>query len=321
MATDVDALIQSAQERANSLSGAAAGAASAVGYVQPSRGNAYDIGVPTLRGAPPIYTGGGDITSDLQRIFAAAFGDFKPEMLEGLDDFIARFFPACVFANTEDWICNTILYGGTGIPPDVEAQIYSRARSRDTQEARKMRAVAVKQFANRGFSLPAGVLTARLQEVEQEASIASGKTSSEIAIKQAEIQIETIKFAVAEGVKIRGQVINAIADYIKAYMLPIDLANSRADLVAKSKGQFLNSAADYYRAMVAEAELQLKAGEINSSSYTAVEVAYSNAVASATPANARVAAGIAESLISAAGQAAAGVLGVGQAIETSIINA
>lgn len=320
MATDVDALIQSAQQRADSLSSAAAGAASAVGYVQPSIGSFYEARTPTLRGAPPIYTGTGDITSELKKVFEDSFAEFKPEMLEGLDEYIARFFPACVYANTNDWICNTILSGGTGIPPEVEAQIYARARARDSQEAAKMRDVAVKQFANRGFSLPSGVLAARLREIEQDASNNANKTSTDIAIKQAEIQIETIKFAVSEGVKVRGQVIAAIADFIKVYMLPIDLANGRSDLLAKSKGNLLNSAADYYRAMVAEAELQLRAEDINATSYTAVQTAYSNAVAAMGPANARVAAGVAEALISAAGSAAQGVLGVGQAITTTTVS-
>lgn len=319
MATDVDALIEAAQNRADELSAAAASAASSVTYSQPERQySGASVGY-SLRGVPPAYTGTGDITAELKKAFEDAFAEFKPEMLEGLDDYIARFFPACVFANTEDWICRTILYGGTGIPPEVEAQIYARARARDSQEASRMRDVAVKQFANRGFSLPGGVLAARLREVEQEAANNANRTSTDIAIKQAEIQIETIKFAVSEGVKVRGQVLAAIADYIKAYMLPIDLANGRADLLAKSKATLLNSAAEYYRAMIAEAELQVKAGGIMVDANTAVQVAYSNAIASMGPANSRVAASIAEALISAAGSAAGGVLGVGQAITTTAI--
>ncbi len=321
MALDVQQLIDSAVDRADALSDAATRAVQNVRGAGALRSTPGVTVSPPLRGAPPVYTGNVDITTEILRTFQDGFAQFKPEMLEGLADYIARFFPECVFATTENWICNTILNGGTGIPPAIEAQIYSRARSRDSQEASKLREAAVLQFANRGFTLPNGVLAGRLLEIEQDASAKASNTNREIAIKQAEIEIENIKFAVSEGVKIRISVVNAIADYLRAYLLPIDLANNRADVMARSKGVLLNSSADYYRAMVTEAELMLKAAEINSQERTALEVAFIQAATRADEANTQAGVSVANALISAAGQAAGGVLALGASTETAIVQA
>jgi flavin-binding protein dodecin len=321
MALDVQELIDAAQERADDLTDAATRAVRNVSSSAAIKGTPFVAQAPALRGAPPVYTGNVDITTDILRTFQDGFAQFKPEMLEGLADYIARFFPECVFAQTENWICNTILYGGTGIPADIEAQIYQRARARDSEESEKLREAAVSQFAGRGFMLPGGVLAARLLEVEQDASAKASAFNRDTAIKQAEIEIENIKFAVAEGVKIRVSILSAISDYLKAYLLPVDLANNRAETMARAKGVLLNSSADYYRAMIAEAELALKAQELTGTSSTQIEVAYTNAVQRATEANTDADVAVANALIAAAGQAAGGVLALGASTETAIVDA
>jgi hypothetical protein len=321
MALDVQELIDSAQDRADDLTRTATSAVRNVPSSAAVKGTPFIATRPALRGAPPVYTGNVDITTDILRTFQDGFAQFKPEMLEGLADYIARFFPECVFATTENWICNTILYGGTGIPAAIEAQIYQRARARDSEESAKLREAAVTQFAGRGFTLPAGVLTGRVLEIEQDASNKASSFNRDVAIKQAEIEIENIKFAVAEGVKIRVSILSAIADYLKAYLLPIDLANTRADTMARAKGVLLNSSADYYRAMIAEAELALKTQELTGTSQTQIEIAYTNAVQRATEANTDAGVNVANALISAAGQAAGGVLALGAATETAIVDA
>jgi hypothetical protein len=301
---DINELIANAQERADSLTEAAIKMADWA----PSQPALEDVGLavypPSLRGSVPAYTGNVDITAEIYRMFQDGFAEFKPEMLDALADYIARFFPACVYASTNDWICNTILYGGTGIPADIEAQIWMRARARETAEASKLKDVATLQFANRGFSMPAGVLAARLLEVEQEASNKSSTLSRDIAIKQAEIEIENIRIAVQEGVKVRASVIAGISDYIRAYLLPINLANERATALAQAKSVFMNSAADYYRAMVAEAELTLRANVATADNTTQMRASYNTAISSYTNALTSTVTNAVDALAQTAGQAA-----------------
>jgi hypothetical protein len=317
----IEDLIAQAQERADALSAAAIEAAN---FDPPSLSvGAFTATVtaPGLRDNPPAYTGNVDISTDITQAFNEGFSQFKPEMLEAVADYIAKFFPACVYANTNDWICNTILYGGTGIPADIEAQIWSRARSRETAEASKLREVAVVQFAARGFMLPSGVLAARLQEIEQEASNKASTINRDIAIKQAEIEIENIRLAVQEGVKIRASVIAAIGDYMRAYMAPINLANERADLLARSKSVFLNSAADYYRAMIAEAELSLRAALGNLDATVTARTADNNLVGQYATTTAQILASAASSLSAAAGQAAGASLTLASDNQQAIVAA
>lgn len=322
MTLDVQTLITNAQKRADDLTTAAMSAAQSVPISTTQERSPYKTAItPHLRGAPPAFTGNIDITAEILRVFQDGFNAFKPEMLEGLADFIARFYPECVFSTTENWICNTILYGGTGIPADVEAQIYNRAKSREIKEAAKMAQVATIQFANRGFQLPSGALTARLLEVQQDADDKISTINRDIMVKQVEIEIENIKFAIDQGVKIRVSILSAISEYLKAYLLPISLANERATAMANAKGILLNSSADYYRAMIAEAELVFKAEEINSTSYNALVTTFMQTYQRATEANSSTGASVANSLAQVAAQASGSALTLAAQEETAINNA
>jgi hypothetical protein len=333
---DIDTLIANAQKRANELTSAAIAAAGSYPrepfidanadkfVAAPYGSNKYlerQYKGRWLREQPPPYTGNVDITTDIYRVFQDGFSQFKPEMKEALAEYIAQFFPDCVYATTNDWICNTVLYGGTGIPADIEAQIWQRARARDTIEAAKLRDTAVLQFASRGFSLPSGALSARLLEIEQDASNKSSTISRDVAIKQAELEIENIKFAVSEGVKVRTSVLAAIADYVKAYLTPIDQANTRADIMARSKGVLMNSAADYYRAMIAEAELVFKEQNANLDADVALSTSYNSASQQFASTVAQISSASVSALSSAAGQAAGSAMSLASSTVQEIASA
>lgn len=278
MATDPSTIINSAaelgaayQQQMGSLASQAISAASGSSNLP-----VWPVSAPRLPREVPNFQGEVNITSELQAGYDGALSSLVPAMHNAIADYIARWFPACVFATTEDWICNTILYGGTGLPANIENAIWQRGRARDVIEANRLKQEAFTTLADRGFSQPTGAVAMKAYMVQQEASNKISQFNRDTAIKAAEIEIENIKFAVEQGVKIRIAVMNGLGDYIRAWFTPyataVDMAKARAD----AKGKFVNSAADYYRAIIAEAELQLKADEFTANAYNTVGTAQGN---------------------------------------------
>jgi hypothetical protein len=101
-----------------------------------------------------------------------------------------------------------MLAGGTGLPAAIWNALWEKARGREDQTAAKAVAEATDEWAGRGFSLPAGVLDKNIQGIRQGNQDASNQLSRDIAIKQAEMEVENIKFAVSQGIAYEGQYIN-----------------------------------------------------------------------------------------------------------------
>lgn len=266
--TDTDVLIAAAIARANSTAQAAQEvAASSLNNFFTPGGTQFTATVPALRGTPPAYSGNMNIVADIKAAFAEAFGELKPEMTGALADYIGNYMPECVISNTDNWICSTILYGGTGIPAAVETAIWERARSKEVLEGRRVEKEALMAFSSRGFSIPNGTVVAQIMAAQQEAANKSSTLGRDIAIKNVEIEIENIKFAVQQGVAIRSTVLGALGSYIKAWMSPAELALDKARIIADAQYKLWSSTADYYRAMVAEAQLSLSAQDITARSH------------------------------------------------------
>lgn len=231
-------------------------------------GDAYQITTPiTLPVERPAYVFQPDLSLEFRQAFEEAFAMFHADMEAGLAEYLATWFPQCITTHTDDWICNTILTGGQGIPPDVEALIWQRARSRESEECVRLEQEAVESFAARGFSLPSGVLNATLLRVQQDSFLKGVTLSRDMAIKTFDAYREDVKFAVEQGVKVRLGVLGALGDFIRAWVTPQANATQIAQANVDAKSRMLSTAADYYRAIVSEADLNLRAHQIMQSSY------------------------------------------------------
>ena len=100
-----------------------------------------------------------------------------------------------------------ITTGGTGLSPDVENAIWDRGREREA----KSRSDALKDLDKMeflGFTLPTGLyLDARLK-VTTESDFVNRGLSREIMIKQAELEQENVKQALATATQLEGQLIS-----------------------------------------------------------------------------------------------------------------
>jgi hypothetical protein len=265
MAIDVEAVIEKAIERNQELSDAAIKAQSAAMSAAAGRIFApagFVATVPALRQDPPVFTPNTELSVDFRNAYQQAFADFTPTVLAAVVDYIARFFPGALATVIDDWIQNAITNGGTGLPATIETAIWDRARGREIIEARRLEQEAASQFAGRGFIMPPGAMAARMLEIQQDATNKSVTISRDRAIKAAEMEIENIRFAVEQGLKVRLAVIGGVGDYIRAWMKPADDAVEYAKALVAAKEKLWNEASAYYRALIAEAEMKLRAQEI-----------------------------------------------------------
>ena len=177
-----------------------------------------------------------------------------------LANFFTLYYPlaADAFDEATNWLVNTITVGGTGISPAVEDQIWQRSRDRVVSDGMRVESQTMTEFAARGFSLPPGALAAKLQEVRFEQLAKTQESSRDTAIKQAEIEIENLRFAVDLAVKSRMQAMTAATDYIRAVMLSPDIAAKVAAINTDTQARMISATSDLYRARLTRDELAMR---------------------------------------------------------------
>lgn len=100
-----------------------------------------------------------------------------------------------------------MLAGGTGLPAAIWNALWEKARGREDQTAAKAVAEATDDWASKGFSMPSGVLDKKVQGIRQDNQDASNQLSRDIAVEQAKMEVENIRFAVSQGIVFEGMYI------------------------------------------------------------------------------------------------------------------
>jgi len=148
--------------------------------------------------------------------------------------------------------------------PTWSGRIGTRARQREEEQLERTVQDAQEEWANRGFSLPPGTLTAMVNRARVEANNKISTVSRDQAIKNIEIQIENIRFAIEQSIKLRLGAVQAAADYIETWFLAPQTAIEKAKALTESRYRFYANTAAYYNAIISAAELKLKADMHNS---------------------------------------------------------
>jgi len=257
-----------------------------------------DIVRPEFLDTDPYSTIAADWDAEAQRLSLQLSNLFS--------NFLTTYFPqssAAVVA-AEQWLVDTITNGSTGIPTDVEAQIWERSRNRELRDGARLQDEALSAFAARGFSLPTGALAGALLEIQQSVADKISTHGRDVAIKQAEIQIETVKFAVAQALDYRIKAINAALEYWKAYLLPHDIAAKRFTVLADQKLKFYNATVDLYKAdtqlyssMVQNRQIEIDSSMKAADNYTRATLSFENDFTQAATAAANAAASMASAAL------------------------
>lgn len=270
----VSQIINNAQTTANTardkaIEYANSAQTAATGSIAP--GAAPSIQVPNV--LIPPFDPSIDFTGDFNRAYDIAIAEYDPAFQAELARFISTYFPdfiGCLKTSVSGWICSTITNGGTGMNPDVENAIYERSRTREILDARRAEDEAVSGYAARGWMLASGILIDSMQRVQQALSDKVSTHGRDVMIKQAEIEIENVRFAVGEGAKLQFGVMSALTNFIVAWANMRELAIEKAKALLDAKTRLYSSVGAYYSAIIGAAALRLDYDKIRVDSHVAL---------------------------------------------------
>lgn len=209
---------------------------------------------------PPIVES--ENSPAFRREFDYAFDRFDEDFRDRIAWLIETYFPTLngeLVAASDDWIIAQIRNGGTGLPLTVEAALYNRGKDRIYTASLASDSQMIQQFAARGFTLPQGVLAARLAESQYNTQQALGNLAREVLIENTKIQVETTKFAVQMAVQLRLGLVNSLIAFLNAAADVPKGSVQYAQLFTESKRNIAGAIVDYYNAQIREQELKLRA--------------------------------------------------------------
>lgn len=158
-----------------------------------------------------------------------------------------------------------MLAGGTGLPDNIWNAIWNRASGNEERTAAKAVDEVNKEWASRGFSLPTGAQAHQVMRVRQQNQDAINQFNRELAIKQAEMEVENLRFAVQQSATLEATLINQhmqiqqrsfeAARY--AFQVTVDIFNSKISLYNASIQAWATSA-DVFRTKIQAEQLKLE---------------------------------------------------------------
>jgi len=174
-----------------------------------------------------------------------------------LEAYFVKYYPLQSDAYDEAtlWLIDTITNGGTGIPVDIEAQIWNRERDRHLRDGARLEADIVSGYSARGFDITQPDMMYSLNQIKFEQHGKIGVASTTIAGKQADIKVDMIKFAIAQAIDSRFKAMNAASDYIKSLMQAPNAAVELASLNTDAQAKMMSATADMYRARLTRDQL------------------------------------------------------------------
>lgn len=224
---------------------------------------------PTVILPPSVVDPGVFIPTNIdganEALFNSTYDKLVGDIETKLAAFFATYFPnqSDYFAAAQAWLYDVIHNGKTGIPVDIERQIWERDRDRVLRDAERQVDTEIATWAAKGYALPPGAATNAAFRVRMDAQEKVAEASRSTAIKQAEMTLETVKFAVEQALRFRLGAIQAAADYIRAVMLAPEIASRLALSKVEAQARLISAASEYYRARVDVARLQLEGRRIN----------------------------------------------------------
>jgi hypothetical protein len=198
-------------------------------------------------------------------LFNSWWEKVNESLFDKMEWYINRFFPnECPYLQRAQlWICKTLAEGGTGMNQHVEDMIWQRDRARLLKEAKRAEGEAVSGFAARGFPMPPGMLAGALERIQLDTLDKTAQASRDVAIKQAEIEIENVRFAVDKAIDLYTKVMGAVGEFMKALISSAGMSAQLIPSITDSQSKLISAAADYYRARISVQELMLKAHSTN----------------------------------------------------------
>lgn len=175
-----------------------------------------DIVVPQFNGKVPEFTA--KAPTDLPQQLEDIYNRMSPGMVAYLEDHVDRLIRTYnprfheQMASIEAQLAR-YLDGGTGFQPAVEDAIYERGRDKVTAEYLRTERAAWAGAAARGFTIPDAVALGSTLLARQGVADNMARQSTDIVIKQAEIEQANLQFAVTQSANIRQWIFQGALSY------------------------------------------------------------------------------------------------------------
>lgn len=227
------------------------------------------LAAPTINFTPAVIEPPVNIPSTATGLDTALYDDKYSQIITDLSDqfeqFFDDYFPAndAAMAAAQSWLTRALTTGGTGLSSSVEAQIVARDRARVQRDAQRASEAVMETFAARGFPLPPGAAVHAVTVANQQAAELSAQSSRDIAIKQMELEIENVRFAVQQVINERVSSIQAAGDYIRTLAIGPEIAARLATSSADAQARLISAATGYYSARIRVEELRYDVAKTN----------------------------------------------------------
>jgi len=243
-----------AQQKAENYSDQAVSASRSVIFT----GSIPTLTQPTKPTVPSLPTD--DLGQSFSNEYDSTLSSLKTLMDDRLSSFLATYYPDYTnkLTTITDWIENAITNGGTGLPVSVEAAIYDRARTRIDQTKIKAEKEVLNVWAQRGFALPGGEAAALVKEVQQDSKHAENNLARDIAIEQANREIENVRFAISAGASLQTNILNTATSYMNAIISVASQATTKANSLVNSIQSLYQLTSQYVNASVNAENLILR---------------------------------------------------------------
>lgn len=122
--------------------------------------------------------------------------------------FDEEMYSSSMTTKVQDKLLYDLENGTGGLPTFVEQALWDRDRDRQQSLTETEKLVAITEFASRGFSLPAGSLDSRLQQITRDGHAKLSESSRERAIEQAKRAYEHLQFVLKTAVEQESQLMS-----------------------------------------------------------------------------------------------------------------
>lgn len=267
--------------------------------------SAADVDISANLSIPSPPDLGGFSSGELNSLYQGTADELKALLANGLTTFLTTYFPlGNELALAQAWVAKALSTGGTGLNATIEDQIWQRDRARVLRDAARAADQAMSTWAARGYSLPPGALVGQVAQINQDARDKIAAASRDVAIKQAEMEIENVRFAVEKAISLRTAAIQAAGDYLRTLALGPQLGVQLATSVVDAKSKMAQALTSFYQAQVSASELPVRVAIASANAN--VEIRKANLGAEVDVIRARVA--VVEAAAQSAGTQAAAAL-------------
>jgi hypothetical protein len=203
-----------------------------------------------------------DVSAAVQSAYDHAFGMYNTNFQTLIQQYITQFFPtisSSLSTAADNWVENSITNGGSGLPIAVEQAYWQRDRDRITQETMRLEDEAFSDYASRGFSMPGGVVTNRVDSARTDALNKISESSRNSAVQSAEWALKNTQFAVEEAMKLRIGFMEALARFLGVFATIPNSAASYAETILKAKTEVWDAATRLYSAEIQDKSVGVSA--------------------------------------------------------------